>query len=190
MKENANVSKKVLILRTCAADMTSHDGFRWPESGSVECADWKPTPECGNGLHGLLWGCGTGSLLNWSSDAKWLVAEVEASDCIDLDGKVKFPRATVVHCGTQHSATEYILTNGAAGKPVVGAIVNAAGYRGTATAGYRGTATAGDRGTLCIRYWDGKRYRMCVAYTGESGIKPNTKYRVKNGAMVEAEDGK
>lgn len=26
----------MLILRTCNADMTSHSGFHWPESGPVE----------------------------------------------------------------------------------------------------------------------------------------------------------
>ena len=201
MKKKTSVSKKVLILRTCASDMTSYNGFRWPESGHVECPDWKATEECGNGLHGLLWGCGDGGLLNWSHDARWLVAEVEESELINLGGKMKFPHAVVVHCGTQQSATEYIRSNGAADKPVVGAIVNAAGdggtatagyggtatagHRGTATAGYGGTATAGDGGTLCVKYWDGKRYRRCIAYVGENGIKPNVRYRVGNGAMVE-----
>ena len=52
----------VLVLRTCAADMTSYGGFKWPKSGPVKCDDWKPRAECGNGLHGLLWGVGDGSL--------------------------------------------------------------------------------------------------------------------------------
>ncbi|WP_445081510.1 DUF7666 domain-containing protein [Martelella alba] len=44
----------VLVLRTCNSDMTSRNDFVWPESGLVECPDWEPTEECGNGLHGLL----------------------------------------------------------------------------------------------------------------------------------------
>src|SRR6185312_11344018 len=35
-----------------------------------------------------------------------------------------------------------------------------AGDGGTATAGHGGTATAGDRGSICIRYWNGERYKM------------------------------
>src|SRR4029079_16222096 len=81
----------VLVMRTCAADMSSHGGFVWPESGPVECKDWNKRAECGNGLHGLLWGSGQYGLLNWSADAKWLVVEVPADSIVDLDGKVKFP---------------------------------------------------------------------------------------------------
>lgn len=44
----------VLVLRTCAADLTSYGGFQWPESGPVESPDWNPIAECGNGLHGWL----------------------------------------------------------------------------------------------------------------------------------------
>lgn len=54
------------VLRTCSADMTSHGDFRWPKRGRVEAPDWKPTAECGNGLHGLLWGESDGTLLNVS----------------------------------------------------------------------------------------------------------------------------
>ncbi|MEO7327295.1 MAG: hypothetical protein ABI193_01870, partial [Minicystis sp.] len=91
----------VLVLRTCAADMSSHGGFRWPESGEVSAPDWKPKAECGHGLHGLVWGEGNGQLLSWERDAKWLVVEVEARAIVDLDGKGKFPCGTVVHCGTR-----------------------------------------------------------------------------------------
>ena len=50
----------VLILRTCNKDMTTYGGFKWPTSGEVVAPDWKPNAECGNGLHGLLWGEGNG----------------------------------------------------------------------------------------------------------------------------------
>ena len=92
------MSNHVLVLRTCKADLTSYGGFRWPESGPAEAPDWRPDAECGRGLHGLLWGEGDGSLLDWSAGAKWLVVEVEAADIIDLGGKVKFPRGVVAHC--------------------------------------------------------------------------------------------
>ena len=138
-------AEKVLVLRTCSAEMLSYGGFKWPESGPVECDDWDPTPECGGGLHGLLWGEGNGLLLNWDDAARWLVVEVDADQVIDVDGKVKFPRCDVVHCGDKDSAIGYILANGAEGKAVVGAKITA-GDRGQATAGYSGQATAGDSG--------------------------------------------
>ena len=161
----------VLVLRTCAPDMISHSGFRWPESGPVECPDWDPNPRCGGGLHGFLWGEGKGDLLNWDPDARWLVVEVLASDVVDLDGKVKFPRGVVVHCGDRKSATELIQRPG---KAVIG---------GTATAGYSGTATAGDCGIISIRWWYGDRYRLAIGYVGEDGIEPNTAYCVSGGKL-------
>jgi hypothetical protein len=152
----------VLVLRTCNADMTSYGGFKWPESGPAECPDWSPEPECGNGLHGFLWGEGSGRLANWSADAKWLVVQVDGDCVVDLKGKVKFPRCDVIFCGGRLEATAYLAANGGQGRAIVGGTATAgdrgtatagdygtatAGYRGTATAGNRGTATAGDRGT-------------------------------------------
>ena len=63
-----------------------------------------------------------------------------------------------------------------------------AGYGGTATAGDRGTATAGYGGTVLIRFYDAaaSRCRVITGYVGEDGIKPNTRYRVVGGKLVEA----
>src|SRR3972149_1448441 len=94
------------LLRTCSSDMTSYGGFAWPRSGPVGCPDWDPTPECGHGLHGLLDGEGDGSLLHWAPDAVWLVVEV--TEYVDLAGKAKAPRGTVVHCGDQLSSTAWL----------------------------------------------------------------------------------
>ena len=153
-----------LVLRTCNADMTSRNEFVWPKSGPVECPDWVASTECGNGLHGALWGQGDGALFNWSPDAVWQVVQIE--EWIDLNGKVKFPRGVVIHTGNQETATKYIIENGASG-PVIGASITAgnsgtatagdygtatAGYKGTATAGYKGTATAGNSGTATAGY--------------------------------------
>ena len=137
MKHNA------YILRTCNADMSSRNGFVWPREGVAECPDWKPTKECGNGLHGALWGEGDGSLLDWSNNAVWIVAGVD--EWIDLDGKVKFPRADVVFAGSRQDAIDKIVSLGATGAIIGGTAT--AGDGGTATAGYRGTATAGEGGT-------------------------------------------
>ena len=141
-----------LVLRTCDANLQSYNGFQWPESGPVECPDYQPTSECGYGLHGLLWGEGDGSLLNWDQSAKWLVVRVAVdAELIDLEGKVKFRRGEVVHCGDRLSATGYLIERLTRAASVVGAIMTA-GDAGTATAGYVGTATAGDAGTATAGY--------------------------------------
>jgi len=207
----------VLVLRTCSANMVSHKGFRWPQKGAVKAPDWRPVAECGNGLHGLLWGEGEGAHLDYSLTAKWLVVEVPAKSIVDLKGKVKFPAGKVVYCGTRLGATSFIAakrpgaaicggtatagdrgtaTAGSYGTATAGSYGTAtAGYRGTATAGDAGTATAGDRGTatagsygrLELLYWDDKasRCRKALAYVGEGGIKPNTKYKLNGSAFVE-----
>jgi len=140
-----------LILRTCNADMTSRNGFKWPRSGHVPAPDWNPEPECGNGLHGFLRGEGDGGLADWSSDAVWLVAEVETY--VDLEGKVKFPAAHVIFAGSRLEAATIVKAR-YPDAAVIGANVAVedgrvavVGYRGTATAGNRGTATAGNEGT-------------------------------------------
>ena len=192
-KKTTNRSTKpetILVLRTCAADMTSHNGtFRWPESGPVECLDWVDDYNCGHGLHGLPWGEGEGSVLDWSLGAKWLVVEVAATDVRygqgELVGKCKFPRGVVVFCGDRFGATSF-LSERALGRKIVGAVVTV-GARGTATVGDDGTATAGDDGTIIIRWWDGRRYRVAVGYVGANeACKPGIKYRCDaTGALVE-----
>ena len=206
---------KALVLRTCKADMSSNaeeaNGFKWPKAGPVACDDWEPTPKCGHGLHGLLWGEGAGGLLNWDADAVWLVVEIDPATSVDLDGKIKFPRGVVVHCGTRETAPKFISEHGGAGRAIVRGTATAgysgtatAGNRGTATAGYSGTATAGDSGTatagdrgtaktgeigiIVCRWLDvsHERYRLAVGYVGEDGIKANTFYRADdNGKLVE-----
>ena len=162
-----------LILRTCAADMKSHSDFQWPsEVGAVvEAPDWVANNECGNGLHGWLFGHGDHGCSSSVSnpDAKWLVVEAVLADVIALGGKVKFPRCTIRHIGDRKSATDFMLANEARSDGVaiigatrtagyeehcrVGALGSAtAGYSGTATAGHYGTATAGHSGTATAGY--------------------------------------
>ena len=138
-----------LVLRTCAADGTSYNGFRWPlEVGAVvEAPDWDHKPECGNGLHGALHGEGDGSLFNWSPDAVWMVVEADDDRIVELGGKVKFPACVIRHVGDQRSATDYIMANDAKARAVIGATVNG-GYCATVTGGYRATVIGGDGATV------------------------------------------
>ena len=147
------------MLRTCAADMTSRGGFQWPESGEVSAPDWTPEPVCGGGLHGLLDGCGDGSLLLWGEGVKWLVVEVDEWVAIDEE-KVKAPRGRVVYAGDRGGAVALGIerygwdasrcmggtsTSGDGG-------TSTSGYGGTSTSGDRGTSTSGDRGTSTSGY--------------------------------------
>ena len=188
----ANTAKRVLVLRSCAADMASYDGqFKWPESGPVSCQDWKPAQSCGNGLHGWLWGEGDSSLGDFSEGSKWLVVSVEESLLVDLGGKVKFPAGEVVFCGDRMAAGKYVVDNGGFGRRVISGTATA-GYGGTATAGDGGTATAGYGGTIAILHWNGKRYKTKIATVkdedGDGDLKSSKKYRLdKNGEFVEVD---
>ena len=201
MTENTN--KDIYVLRTCKEDLTSYNGFQWPESGYVEAPDWDPSPKCGSGLHGLLWGEGNGGLLDWSTQAKWLVVRVDG-EVVDLGDKVKFKSGWVEFCGTQKDATDFLISKGAKG-PVVGSTVvkghnqtaiagykgvaiagdggsAQAGFKGSAQAGDEGTAQVGEGGTIQIQYWDkaAHRYRIKTGYIGENGLKPDTLYRLNS----------
>ena len=160
-KPNAKrkASGKTYMLGTCAADMTSHGGFKWPTKGSVKCPDWSPRAECGNGLHGLLMGAGNGNYLSRDPDAIWLVVEIDAKAVVEIGGKIKVPAGRVIFAGDKFTATEKIIGLGANRATCVGATAMAgdrgtamAGDLGTATAGNSGTATAGNRGTATAGY--------------------------------------
>jgi hypothetical protein len=200
--------KYVYVLRTCNADMTAHEGFLWPKKGDAKAPDWDATPECGHGLHGLLWGDGQAGLLNWDADAAWLVCKVAAKDIVDIGGKVKFPKCRVVFCGDRRGATDYIIACGADPSKVVGAFLTGGnwatltggnwatltgghratltgGYGATLTGGYGATLTGGNWATLSWRVWDGKFYRIHTVYVGEHGIKKNTPYTFDGKKVME-----
>ena len=182
-----------LVLRVCSPDYTSHNGFSWPSEIGVEVAapDWKKNKECGNGLHGWLYGQGDHSCVSyWEDDeAKWMVLEVPSSEIVMLGGKCKFPSAKVRYIGTRSAAADFIIANEpkALNVAVIGACLKVGdgevvqvGSLGTATAGYRGTATAGESGEIRIQWWDSKaqRYRTKIGYVGEDGIKADTAYKL------------
>ena len=58
-----------------------------------------------------------------------------------------------------------------------------------ASIGGGGMVSAGECGLLIACYWDGIRYRACIGYVGEDGIKPNTLYTAdkETGKLKETE---
>jgi hypothetical protein len=158
---------KALILRTCNPDLTSrHRGFQWPTTGPVTCPDWKPTPECGNGLHGLLWGTGDGGLLDWSDNAKWLVVEIDEDSMVAIGQKVKFPAGTVLYSGARDVAVQLVAEHAPDPTAVVGRHAAATGYSGhaAATGDYGHAAATGDYGHAAATGYYGH-----AAATGDYG---------------------
>ena len=185
---------KSLVLKVVSSDMKSYGGFQWPGVGGVAVADdWDASPTCGGGLHGWLNGVGDASCQSWSNspDAKWLVLSVDTETLVDLGGKVKFPKAEVVHVGDKKSAGDVILATGFIG-PVIGATVTGGdcatvtgrdcatvtgGDYATVTGGYGATVTGGHGAILLLSFYSDRK-RVVTAYVGENGIKPNTPYRL------------
>ena len=168
----------VLVLRTCAADGSSSHGFKWPESGPVEAPDWEATKECGHGLHGWLWGHGNWSLKTKGDKIKWLVLEVEASTIINLEDKIKFPRAVVVASFAVWNDAMFFIRNR---RPISEATTIATGNYGHASAtgdyghasatGYYGHASAtGDSGHASAT---GDYGWAVVGYSGKAKAKEN-----------------
>ena len=197
--EELKAAHKGYMLRTCGEGMTAHGGFIWPKVGLVTCPDWNKRAQCGNGLHGLLWGAGDASLLNWDPGAPWLVVGID--EWVEINGKVKAPAGDVVYCGDMRGAADLLVALGADPGKCIGSVSTAgdggtatagdggtatAGDGGTATAGYGGTATAGYGGCLAIQYWDSKRKRYCmrIGYVGEDGLQAETAYRLDGDKFV------
>jgi len=119
--------------------MTSYRGFKWPKRGRVEAPDWNPEPVCVGGLHGLR--PGDNEPGQWYDYDKYLALRVVTADIVDLNGKCKFPAATVLHVAdNMANLSAWLQARGETGP----------WYRGTATAGYGGTAAAGYRGTASV----------------------------------------
>ena len=201
-----DITPTVLVLRTVNADGTSHNGFQWPiEVGAVvECPDWDPKPECGNGLHGLVHGEGDWDLLDWSPDAKALVLEVEESCIVEIGAKVKFPRAIVREITSLASAICRLACDGARiAQSVADLIVEvgtkaASGYGSRlAASGYDSRlAASGNRSRLAASGADSvitASATGCVAKTGTNGAIALTwhdgeRYRITVGYVGEEID--
>jgi hypothetical protein len=197
-----------LVVRVCTEQLTSHGGFQWPASGPVSAPDWSPVAECGQGLHGWLWGQGDYSVASETRQdrkAKWLVVEVKASDLVNINGKVKYPRGSVVYCGfwwdafafaRKHRPRPQELESTATGN--YGHAAATGDYGHAAAAGNYGIACglgkyaivkAGDKGAIIATYWDdeSERMRVIVGYVGEDGIEAGKAYRVQDKKFVEAQ---
>ena len=161
---------EALVLRVCDKEGKSDGGFQWPKSGAVTAPDWRPTAECGNGLHGWLRGEGNHGFAERHDEGNaWLVVAVDESTVIDLGGKVKYPSGRVVYFGDQEGATDIIRL----------------AYPDAAVIG--ATSTAGELGILVIEYWDDVReiYWKKIGYVGENGLKPNAAYRLNQNCEFE-----
>jgi hypothetical protein len=160
--------RQSLVLRTCKPDFTSTRDFQLPSGiGAVTIAkDWLPTGECGNGLHVWLYGIGDATCVDYWQipNARWLALEVLSESVIDLEGKCKFPKATIRFIGNKIETADFILANEPRAKK--GAVIGAcravgdfeqvevgdlgraiAGYEGVAVAGFNSIAEAGYLGT-------------------------------------------
>jgi hypothetical protein len=115
-----NKDGKVLILKCVNADGTSHNGFRWPERGPVECTDWDPAPICpkdgrGGGFFGWAWGIGFGDGLPeevFEAPVSWRVIAADPAEVVLVgsnDCKVKFHRGEVVYAGEYAKAYAQII---------------------------------------------------------------------------------
>ena len=137
------------VIRTTNKNGASYGGFMWSQEigAIVEAPDWSDEAECGQGLHGNLDGVGDWSLLSDQADALWWIIGVKRSECIDLDGKVKYPRGKVVYCGRQHGAMQLISKEWIRICKESPESVATENYKHASAAGDRGHASAaGDRG--------------------------------------------
>ncbi|MDE1971411.1 MAG: hypothetical protein KGI50_07600 [Patescibacteria group bacterium] len=211
-----NTEKKtVLVLRCNKSDMSSYGGFIWPGAGQVaECPDWKANDECGNGLHGWLYGHGDSSTSSYVGvpDAKWLVVEVNEEDIIDLDGKVKFPRGIVRYVGDKAGATGYLTEHEprSANDAIIGLVktvgdnqsaiggdysVLNGGYRSTLTGGHGSTLTGGLCSTLTGGHYStltgGHNSTLTGGYRSTLSIKwfDHETYRYRISIAYVGEDG-
>jgi hypothetical protein len=89
--------KIVYVLKRCEKDNKSCGGFVYPlKKGSVvEAKDWKPTRECGNGLHG--WTKCFDTYFDQFLKGNFVVLEVNKKDgFVELKDKVKFRKGKIV----------------------------------------------------------------------------------------------
>ena len=163
---------KVLVLRTCNANLLSRGGkFQWSPVGETTTApDWRANAECGNGLHGWLWGSGDWDLKEKGKDITWLVVEVDAEKVVNLGGKVKFPSGKTLAVEKSWAAAMAFI-RGYASYPA--AESNATGDSGHASAtGDSGHASAtGNYGHASATGYSG--HASATGYSGHASATGN-----------------
>ena len=174
-----------LVLRNCNPNGSSSYGFVWnTEIGAVNTApDFKPTQECGNGLHGWENGIGDTTVSDYNESPLWLVLDVPS--LIQLDGKVKFETCTVVFKGTKAECAKYLYDQGIRGA-IIGLTgdyseggdlsalstsennrTQTAGHESSQKAGHESTQTAGNYSTQTAGYYSNiSCYNSCKVTAG------------------------
>ena len=177
---------KVLCLRCCNPDGTSHGGYTWPQVGEIAKPEhWSSEAECGNGLHGWPWGTAFGDGKEPDYQGLWIVFAASPENVIDLGGKVKVRECTVVYRGTYQEALSLLLQGyhswvlqasiGAASATGFSGAASATGGSGAASAtGFSGAASAtGDSGAASATGYRGAAsatgYRGAASATGDRG---------------------
>ena len=184
---------KVLVLKKCTEQRTSNNGkFTYPEKGYVEAPDWNGKPECGGGLHGLLWGHGTFDLDPYGT--LFLVIECDSENVIEFDSKCKFKCGNVLLTGNQEEAIRLLKSHPNYPKDnilnydvQIDVKFAVAGYWSTLTGGYWSTLTGGNGSTLTggngsifiVYYWKGGQYIPIVKKITKSTA--NKIYKFENG---------
>ena len=188
---------EILVVKTVdknrRALYSDANGFQYPESGSVEAPDWKPTFQCGGGLHGLPWCSGDVGMLfkGDDPDTLWCVMRVKVSPENylfgegDLRGKCKFHRAEDISFGTREEVVANVVKY--APKDVcVHFAMQTAGDDSTQTAGDKSTQMAGNRstqtagtGTVQATRWYDKEWKVVTRVI--TSAEANKWYYVENG---------
>ncbi len=149
------MTDRILALKIVQAGGASSHGFVWPLTvgATVTAPDWKPTNDCGHGLH--AWKDGEGNVNDCFYHANegviGMVVDADAADVINLGGKIKMRECVILFVGSVREAAAWISARRPGAKVIYGTAT--AGDRGTATAGDSGTATAGDSGTATAGEW-------------------------------------
>ena len=192
----------VLILKCVNADMTSHNGFVWPQSGPVRPDTWSRNPDCeSGGLFGWPWGLSFGDGKQPQYDGKWIIFRAHPADVILVGGKCKaVPNddkgrcPEVVYCGDYAGALAGVLpgqiawvqhaASGAASATGMRGAASATGWRGAASAtGERGAASAtGARGAASAT---GEYATVEVGVTGLACVTADHfKWKYHSGAVI------
>jgi hypothetical protein len=109
--QNWTPTNPVYLFRVSAWDGTSSNGFKWPaEVGKVVVApDWDPRKICGYGLHGFhLLSRYDFDVANFHPTNLGYGLLVEADEIVQLQGKVKVPRAKVAFVGSPDAAFAFV----------------------------------------------------------------------------------